>query len=195
VEACAHCRHCSARAAPMGDGRRSTWVEGTSSDGRDTTRLGALFAPSTRSDGTAHVDFCTMPKGRFGSKSVIWRSSANVVGATQPRLTTITNSVYRGDADEICSTHRAGQRLRLAMRHYPTRTFAGQRGRSKRREQCALAASTSPCSPATRRARSGNSSPSEKEYNTGDPPHRQFAPKLQAETCYPIGIHFPEEIG
>jgi hypothetical protein len=42
-------------------------VEGTSSDGRDTTRLGALFAPSTRSDGTAHVDFCTMPKGRFGS--------------------------------------------------------------------------------------------------------------------------------
>ena len=67
-------------------------MEGTSSDGRDTTRLGALFAPSTRSDGTAHVDFCTMPKGRFGSKSVIWRSSANVVGATQPRLTTITNS-------------------------------------------------------------------------------------------------------
>jgi len=43
-------------------------VEGTSSDGRDTTRLRALFAPSTRSDGTAHVDFCTMPKGRLGSR-------------------------------------------------------------------------------------------------------------------------------
>src|SRR5208337_4132221 len=40
------------------------------------------------------------------------------------------------------------------------------------------------CSPATRRARSRNSSPSEKEYNTGAPPHRQFAPKLEGETCY-----------
>ena len=84
-----------------------------------------------------------------------------------------------------------------------------QRGRSKRREHCALAASTSPCSPATiraqrsasrrvsgstlyspmcgpatRRARSRNSIPSEQEYNTGDPPHRQFAPKLEGETCY-----------
>jgi hypothetical protein len=26
--------------------------------------------------------------------------------------------------------------------------------------------------------------PSEQEYNTGDPPHRQFAPKLESETCY-----------
>ena len=52
-------------------------MEGTSSDGRDTTRLRALFAPSTRSDGTAHVDFCTMPKGRFGSEAVIHSSRLN----------------------------------------------------------------------------------------------------------------------
>ena len=26
--------------------------------------------------------------------------------------------------------------------------------------------------------------PSKQEYNTGDPPHRQFAPKLEGETCY-----------
>ena len=51
-------------------------------------------------------------------------------------------------------------------------------------EHCPLAASTSPCSPATRRARSRNSSSSEKECNTGDLPHRQIAPKLEGETCY-----------
>jgi hypothetical protein len=69
-------------------------VEGTSSDGRDTTRLRALFAPSTRSDGTAHVDFCTMLKGRFGSKSAIRRSSAN---DRSWRIASIPMDVARND--------------------------------------------------------------------------------------------------
>jgi hypothetical protein len=86
----------------MGDGRRSTWVEGTSSDGRDTTRLRALFAPSTRSDGTAHVDFCTMPKGRFGSKAL---GTATTSGATS---STGNGEDWRSAGDPIAGTYLLG---------------------------------------------------------------------------------------